>query len=253
LARTLAVARVQWKLALRPPPDMSQQDKIVLRALLVPLLAFVALALGFLGYMAGFKLSADMVYFHYLLVGLSAFLLFVTGISVPLADKSLSGFETSRLFHLPITPGEILASQVLGNALNPGIVLIPGAFVVGCAAGSLRAGLPALSFRCLLAGSLWLAQLGLLVMAGDYAVLYLRRRKALRRTAGLLAILILAGCAWLMHAFGRGTESKDAAQVLAPVKQDVLSLWEWGEPVIGYFPGISPVAWVAMRPGWWPS
>lgn len=251
LARTLAVARVQWKLALRPPPELGGHDKVVLGALLIPLLAFVALALGFLGYMAGSKLSAEPLYFHGLLVGFATFLLVVTGFSVPFADKSLSGFEIGRLFHLPIRPGEILASQVLGNALNPGVVLIPGAFILGCVAGSLRAGLFSLAVRCLLAGLLWLTQLGLLIIAADYALLCVRRLKLLRRIGVFLAILLCVGAVWLLRAFGTAAESESVASAPAPLKQLLKSAWDTWESIAGFLPGISPTAWVTLRHGWW--
>jgi|GEM_PF-2136501 len=251
LQRTMAVARIQWKLALRPPPELAGNEKVVLWVLLVPLLSFVALALGFFGFMVGWHLGPEPVFFHNLLVGLGAFLMLLTGISMLFAERSLSGFEISRLFHLPIRPGEVLASQVLGNALNPGIVIIPGAFMVGCVAGTLRAALYLTSLRCIMAGLIWLVQFALVMMVADYALLSLRRVKVLRRLATLLAILAGAGFIWFLQVFKTSTEVVGVPDRSAAIKQLVRSLWGTCEPVVGYLPGISPLAWVTLRPGWW--
>jgi hypothetical protein len=247
----MAVARIQWKLALHPPPELAGNEKIVLWLLLLPLLTFVALALGFFGYMAGSHLGPEPVFFHNLLVGLGAFLMFLTGISMPFAERSLSGFEISRLFHLPIRPGEVLASQVLGNVLNPGIVIIPGAFMIGCVAGTLRAALYLTSLRCCMAGLIWLVQFALMIMVSDYVLLSLRRVKQLRRLALLLVIFVGAGLIWLLQILKNGTGVVGAPDRTATIKHAISALWETCEPVAGYLPGISPLAWVTLRPGWW--
>jgi len=236
-----ALARVHWALSLRLPQG-TVTEKVLTWGFVGPILGVVAWACSWLGFRATAQMAEEPSYLDLILMGVGGCILLMYLVVLP-ATRSLTGFDLGKLFHLPLRPGEILASLLLGNALNPTAILLPAAFFAGCVAGALATGHVLLGLSCLCGGALWLVQFALILTVLDFLLLWLGRSRWFNRILlAVLFLLIVPGGALL-------TVSGES---------DSSSLWHalvhWLEeaaPVLAYVPGLSPLAWVGGQGAWW--
>lgn len=237
----LALARAHWTLSLRLPQG-TVTEKVITWGFVGPILAVVAWACSWLGFRATTQMAEEPSYLHLILMGVGGFILLMYLVVVP-TTRSLSGFDLAKLFHLPLRPGEILASLLLGNALNPTAILLPAAFFAGCVAGSLATGHVLLGLACLCGGVLWLVQFALILTGLDFLLLWLGRSRWLNRI--LLAVLLL------MIVPGGALLTASSESDAAPLWHTLVHWLKEAAPVLAYVPGLSPLAWVGDQGAWW--
>ena len=156
-----------------------------------------------------------------------------------------SGFDVSRLFHLPVAAGEMILADAGARFLGPWS-LPPAAFFAGSMLACAWEG--HLGFAALLPAALvlWLLQAHLVLAAGDLLLFNLRRSRRVMEAVGLLGtglfVTLLLFQNYLATRSVHGLAFGGAMRWLTHA---------WGAlgPFLLLIPGLSAVSWVGA--GWW--
>ncbi len=173
--------------------------------------------------------------------GLLAFFLF----SGLFGGGAGSGFDVSRLFHLPVAAGEMVLADAAARVLGPWS-LPPAAFFAGSMLACAWEGHPAFVALLPAALILWLLQAHLVLAAGDLLLFNLRRSRRLMEAAGLvgtgLFVALLIFQNYLATRSVHGLAFGGALRWLT-------GAWGVLGPYLLLLPGLSAVSWVGA--GWW--
>jgi len=115
LQRVRAMIWLQWRPTLRSLPG-GNPERNVFWWLLVPMMSFGAFFFGFCGYTIASLAVQSPSYLSLVLMGFGGLILGTFLLLVFFDQTPLSGLDANTLFHLPLRPSEILASQIAGNA-----------------------------------------------------------------------------------------------------------------------------------------
>lgn len=246
LTRRLAVlCRLQRILAWRQSGS-SKQERLIFTIFLAPFLVFGGTVAAYSMFTLSRKLArGSPEYVNILLMGIGGFVFLSFLLSLLLERNSSLWFDFSRLFHMPVTAREIVVSQVFGFAVNPLFMVFPTLLFLGCAAGAGSAGRPLLAAGTVVGGALWVLQVSLVLMVGEFLRCHVRiSGKVARWVTFAVLLTVLAGTvawAWL----GRYTAGDGGFGTFFAA---VGCAWESGRVWIVLLPGISPLAWVGG--GW---
>jgi hypothetical protein len=246
LQRVRALIWLQWRPTLHMLPG-GNRERTLFWWLLVPMMAFGAFVFGVCGYCMASPVVQDPKYLSLILMGFGGLILGTFLLLAFFDQTPLSGLDANTLFHLPIRPGEILASQTIGNALNPMFLFAPLGFSFGCAAAAMSKGHLLLAVNCLLSLPLWLIQFSVIVMVADMMLVRLRRSKALSQIALLVSLAMVLSVALAILLLSRDTAENPEDSTLW---QTIAWLWERASPFLAGLPGLSPLGWVSLAPGW---
>jgi len=151
-----------------------------------------------------------------------------------------SGFDVSRLFHMPVAAGEMVLADAAARFLGPWS-LPPAAFFGGSALACAWEGHPAFAALLPAALVLWLLQAHLVLAAGDLLLFNLRRSRRLMEAVGLLGtglfVALLFFQNYLATRLVHGLAFGGAMRWLTHA---------WGAlgPFLLLLPGLSAVSWV---------
>ncbi len=173
--------------------------------------------------------------------GLLAFFLF----SGLFGGGAGSGFDVSRLFHLPVAAGEMVLADGAARVLGPWS-LPPAAFFAGSMLACAWEGHPAFAALVPAALILWLLQAHLVLAAGDLLLFNLRRSRRLMEAVGLLGTgLFVALLIFQNYLAARSVHSLGFGGAL----RWITGAWGALGPYLLLLPGLSAVSWVGA--GWW--
>ncbi|MGA9752310.1 MAG: hypothetical protein WBS54_11035, partial [Acidobacteriota bacterium] len=173
--------------------------------------------------------------------GLLAFFLF----SGLFGGGAGSGFDVSRLFHLPVAAGEMVLADAAARFLGPWS-LPPTAFFAGSMLAGAWEGHPAFVALVPAALILWLLQAHLVLAAGDLLLFNLRRSRRLMEAVGLLGTGLFVALLIFQNYLATRTVHGLA---FGGALRWITDAWDVLGPVLLLLPGLSAVSWVGA--GWW--
>ena len=235
--------RLQFIQTWRAGKSLKAKIQSVFFACLLGFMAFVwAAASFFIGRRAGESAQVPMLMMMVILALCFYGVIFVMFLS---AGSAAVSFDVSKLFHLPLGPGELILSQYFGGlVLNPAVILFPASLCAGLTAGALSIGHATLGLSFLASFLLWVLQFCAATLMVEYVLTRIHRSiravqaVVLTGTLMLLAFLIIFGYlqekhGWSLQGFMEGVKER----------------WDYWEIVIRLLPGFSPVGWIGT--GWY--
>jgi len=226
------------------PSRSGKTVEMAAMAVLFLTLAFMCLMLSIAGFELASRMPLEGGDYAVLLTaagGLLAVAYFLIGL---FHESAGGGIDLSLLFHMPVSPGEMVLSGLVSRFLSPWFAP-PAAFFLGCCAGGLATGhfLRALAVGPAMA--LWGAQVFLTLIVGDFALYHLRRSRRFAEivSMGLLAIFLLFAMAQFFF-MPRFVEARAGGGFL----ERVITAWADWIWLIDLLPGFSAFAWI--QGGW---
>lgn len=153
------------------------------------------------------------------------------------------GIDVSPLFHMPVSPGEMVRAGLLSRLLGPW-TLPPLGFFTGCAAAAAVSGRAAVALAVIPAALLWCVHVFLILMAGDFLLFNLRRSRRVVEALGILGTLLLM--TWMVVMNGQAMRHADGEASMSMGGLKVL--WQTLGPWLMVLPGFSAASWVGA--GW---
>jgi hypothetical protein len=240
--RVPLLVRFHWILAWRQPSG-SRHENLMFKILFIPLFLFIGFTMIFSMQFLGRTIATSSPYhLNLFLIGLGGFLSAALILSLLLEKNSTMFFDFSRLFHYPVTPGEIVVAQILGYTINPMATGFPIVMFFGVTLGIALAGKFLLALAALAGTCLWVLQISLVFTAGELVRFHARRSARVGRIVLLVACVLgmVAMVGWILIE-GSPLQERLVRSFTATARW----LWHANRFWIILLPGISPLAWVA--------
>ncbi len=243
--RFRTLLRLHFLLAWRPSKTGKLAENIG-KGVFILLFAFLGLLLCGIAFTMTYGISDPRTQVE-VAVGGGAFLFFFF-LFVAVFEEGLGGgIDPSLLFHLPVSPRQILVSGLLARMAGP-LLLPPAGFFLGCSFAMAASGSPLRAVMTLAGAVLWCFQAFLVLMAADYVLYHLRRSRRFVEITGMVGFLLFMG--WFLlqnYLFGStGSANGSTFKTLGP---QLLSAWHYLKFIAYLLPGAAPVAWIGT--GWY--
>jgi hypothetical protein len=213
-------------------------------AILFVALGFVSLMLGLAGFQLALRIPTEGGEFAILLMVASGLLAMVYVLIGFFHEGAGGGIDLSLLFHMPVSPRDMVLSGLAARFLSPWFAP-PAAFFLGCCAGGLARGHVLTALAVVPGLLLWGAQVFLALIAGDFALYHLRRSRRFAEimSMGFLAVFLVFVV--VQFVLMRRLTEVEAGRGLFEWVTENWDKWSW---LVGFLPGFSAFAWI--QGGW---
>lgn len=163
----------------------------------------------------------------------------LVGLTSLLSEGVGGGIDLSRLFHLPLSPAEMLAGGLAARILSPWS-LPPLGFFAGSAVGLGVAGSTGAAVLLPAAALLWLLHGHLTFALADLFLFHVRRSRRLMEALGLGGTALLFAALLFQNYLANGHSVGIGPHAAA----GVMSAWRAALPYLLLLPGASAASWV---------